>query len=69
MQFSQKKLLQKLHVPKLDEGTGNEDARYRHGLPAIMSFAMSESKNRDWGTIVTIHDSHAQAYVWKHAHR
>jgi U3 small nucleolar RNA-associated protein 21 len=55
MEYSQKQLLKKLGV------------RYRNAsLPPIRNFALCETRGRDWGTIVTIHDGHSDAYVWKH---
>ena len=33
-------------------------------LPPIKAFASAESRSRDWGSIVTIHANHANAYVW-----
>jgi len=33
-------------------------------LNEIIGLATGESKNRDWGDLVTIHKDHAMAYVW-----
>jgi U3 small nucleolar RNA-associated protein 21 len=33
-------------------------------LPPLTSMATSESRSRDWGDLVTIHQNHSFAYVW-----
>ena len=33
-------------------------------LPPVIAMATSETRSRDWGDLVTIHESHAFAYVW-----
>jgi len=33
-------------------------------LPEVIGLSTSEARSRDWGDLVTIHRSHAMAYVW-----
>eukprot|EP01041_Mallomonas_annulata_P005529 gene5529-11138_t len=38
-------------------------------LPTVIDFDFSETRQRDWGNIVSIHKNHDSAYVWRHKHR
>ena len=33
-------------------------------LPPLMDLALCETRSRDWGDLVTIHQHHSMAYVW-----
>ena len=33
-------------------------------LPPLLSLATCDSRSRDWGDLVTIHENHSMAYVW-----
>jgi U3 small nucleolar RNA-associated protein 21 len=34
-------------------------------LPPILSFAAVETRSRDWANVITCHEGHSHAYVWK----
>lgn len=57
-ELSQKPILKKLGLQRRNER-----------LPQCTSFDFSETRQRDWGNLVTIHKDHANAYVWKFKHR
>lgn len=53
-ELSQKIILQKLGLHR------------RHAtLPNIIGIDLTESKKRDWADIVTIHQNHSNAYLWR----
>lgn len=57
-ELSQKPILKKLGLQRRNER-----------LPQCTAFDFSETRQRDWGNLVTIHKDHANAYVWKFKHR
>eukprot|EP00605_Chrysophyceae_sp_TOSAG23-4_P002689 GSChrysophyteH1.ASY1.ANO1.2966.1 assembled CDS len=57
-EISQKPILRKLGLLRRNER-----------LPIIEDFSFSETRQRDWGNLVTIHAHHANAYVWRYKHR
>ena len=57
-EFSQKPILKKLGLLRRNER-----------LPECIGFDFSETRQRDWGNLVTVHKDHAHAYVWKYKHR
>lgn len=38
-------------------------------LPAILDFDTCETRQKDWANVVTIHQNHANVYLWKYKHR
>jgi len=57
-ELSQKPILKKLGLQRRNER-----------LPPCTSFDFSETRQRDWGNLVSIHQDHANTYVWKFKHR
>lgn len=57
-EMSQKTILKRLGMQRKNER-----------LPPIIDFDFSETRQRDWGNIVTCHRNHSSAYVWRHKHR
>ena len=57
-EMSQKPIIRKL-------GLNRRNQR----LPVVIQFASVETRQRDWGNLVTIHSHHSNAYVWKFRHR
>jgi U3 small nucleolar RNA-associated protein 21 len=57
-ELSQKPLLKKLGLQRRNER-----------LPQCVGFDFSETRQRDWGNMVSIHKDTAAAYVWKYRHR
>ena len=57
-EMSQKPLLKKLGLFRRNER-----------LSQCIGFDFSETRQRDWGNMVTIHQSDARAYVWRNRHR
>ncbi len=57
-EMSQKPILKKLGLQRRNER-----------LPPCTQFDFSETRQRDWGNLVTIHQDHANTYVWKFKHR
>lgn len=43
--------------------------RRNERLPECVGFDFTETKQRDWGNLVSIHKDHMNAYVWKFKHR
>jgi U3 small nucleolar RNA-associated protein 21 len=44
--------------------------RRRHEkLPVTIGFDFSESRQKDWGNMVTIHKNHSNTYLWKFKNR
>ena len=41
--------------------------RRNQKLPCAIGFDFSETRQRDWGNMVTIHRNHTNTYVWKYA--
>ena len=56
--MSQKPILKKLGL-----------VRRHERLPECIGFDFSETRERDWGNLVTIHRQHANSYVWKYKHK
>lgn len=57
-EMSQKNILKKL---------GYDSRRSR--LPPTIGFDFAESRDRDWGNLVTIHKDRGDAYSWRYKHR
>jgi U3 small nucleolar RNA-associated protein 21 len=57
-EMSQKNILKKLGL----------DSR-RSRLPPTVGFDFAESRDRDWGNLVTIHKDRGDAYSWRYKHR
>ncbi len=57
-ELSQKPILKKLGLSRRNER-----------LPIVSDFAFSETRQRDWGNLVTIHHQHANSYLWRYKHR
>ena len=57
-EMSQKPILKKLGLSRRNER-----------LPVVSDFDFSETRQRDWGNMVTIHHHHANAYLWRYKHR
>jgi U3 small nucleolar RNA-associated protein 21 len=57
-ELSQKPILKKLGL-----------LRRHERLPECINFDFCETRQRDWGNLVTIHYNHEYAYVWKFKHR
>ena len=57
-ELSQNTILKKLGMQRRNER-----------LPVTIGFDFSETRQRDWGDLVTIHKNHANAYVWKFKNR
>jgi len=45
-------------------GKAGPEGRAELLLPEVIGLSTSEARSRDWGDLVTIHRSHAMAYVW-----
>ena len=43
--------------------------RRNQKLPIIIDFDSIETRQRDWGNLVTIHKNHSNVYVWKYSHK
>lgn len=43
--------------------------RRNQKLPVIIDFDVVETRQRDWGNLVTAHKNHANVYVWRYLHR
>lgn len=43
--------------------------RSNERLPNIIAFDYSETREQDWGNLVTVHQNHTNAYVWRFRHR
>ena len=43
--------------------------RRNQRLPMVTSFDFVETRQRDWGNLVTSHHNHSNVYVWKYTHR
>ena len=56
-ELSQKPILKKLGL-----------LRRHERLPECINFDFCETRQRDWGNLVTIHYNHEYAYVWKFKH-
>ena len=57
-EMSQKPILKKLGLSRRNER-----------LPVVADFDFSETRQKDWGNLVTIHHHHANAYLWRYKHR
>ena len=57
-ELSQNTILKKLGMQRRNER-----------LPVTIGFDFSETRQRDWGDLVTIHKNHANVYVWKFKNR
>lgn len=57
-EFSQKPILKKLGLLKRNQK-----------LPTVIGFDYCETRQRDWGNMVTIHKNHSNAYLWKYKNR
>lgn len=57
-ELSQKPLLKKLGIHRRNER-----------LPPCIGFDFCETRQRDWGNLVTIHEGSPNAYVWKYKHK
>lgn len=57
-EMSQKPVLKKLGLLRRNER-----------LPVVTNFDFSETRERNWGNLVTIHRNHSDAYVWRFRHR
>ena len=57
-EFSQKPILKKLGLLKRNQK-----------LPTVIAFDYCETRQRDWGNMVTIHRNHSNAYLWKYKNR
>lgn len=53
-EMSQKPILKKLNLWRRNEK-----------LPQTIAFDFSESRQRDWSNLVTVHRNHTNAYLWK----
>ena len=58
-----RELSQKIILKKLGLNRRNER------LPLILDFDMNETRAKDWGNLVTIHNSCSNCYVWKYKNR
>jgi U3 small nucleolar RNA-associated protein 21 len=43
--------------------------RRNERLPMTIGYDFSETRERDWGNLVSIHKNHSNAYVWRFRHR
>jgi U3 small nucleolar RNA-associated protein 21 len=43
--------------------------RRNERLPQCLDFAFCETRQRDWGDLVTVHRNHSNAYVWRYKSR
>lgn len=57
-EMSQKPILRKLGFQRRNER-----------LPECIGFDFSETRQRDWGDMVTVHRNHCNTYVWRFKHR
>eukprot|EP01038_Epipyxis_sp_PR26KG_P010444 gene10444-14028_t len=57
-ELSQKPILKKLGLQRRNER-----------LPECNGFDFNESRQRDWGNMITIHKNHTNAYVWNYKNR
>lgn len=57
-EVSQKPMLKQLGMQRRNEK-----------LPPMVSFDMCETRQRDWSNVVSIHQNHSAAYLWKYSHR
>lgn len=57
-EVSQKPMLKQLGMQRRNEQ-----------LPPMLSFDLCETRQRDWSNVVSIHQNHSVAYLWKYSHR
>lgn len=43
--------------------------RRNERLPIVVGFDFAETRQRDWGNLVTAHKNHSNVYVWRYKHR
>ena len=57
-EFSQKPILKRYGMVRRNEK-----------LPVVIDFDFVETRQRDWGNMITAHKDHSNVYVWRYRHR
>ena len=57
-EFSQKPALKRYGMVRRNEK-----------LPVVIDFDFVETRQRDWGNLITAHKNHSNVYVWRYKHR